>query len=52
MVVYTDDCLIFAPSDAIIDTLVSNLSELYKLEDQGDVHVYVLRKTLIKRLSE
>jgi hypothetical protein len=41
MVVYTDDCLIFAPSDAIIDTLVSNLSELYKLEDQGDVHDYL-----------
>ena len=41
MVVYTDDCLIFAPEDNTIDTLIASLSELYKLEDQGDVHDYL-----------
>jgi transposase InsO family protein len=41
MVVYTDDCLIFAPNDTIIDSLIADLSALYKLEDQGDVHDYL-----------
>jgi hypothetical protein len=41
MVVYTDDCLIFAPENDTINTLVASLSELYKLEDQGDVHDYL-----------
>ena len=41
MVVYTDDCLIFAPNDTIIDSLIAKLSEIYKLEDQGDVLDYL-----------
>jgi hypothetical protein len=41
MVVYTDDCLIFAPNDTIINSLISDLSALYKLKDQGDVHDYL-----------
>jgi hypothetical protein len=41
MVVYTDDCLIFAPDDSVIDALISSLSAIYKLEDQGDVHDYL-----------
>jgi hypothetical protein len=41
MVIYTDDCLIFAPSQAIINEIVSSLSATYLLEDQGDVHDYL-----------
>lgn len=41
MVVYTDDCLIFAPNDTIIDSLIAKLSEIYKLEDQGDILDYL-----------
>jgi hypothetical protein len=40
IVVYTDDCLIFAPDNSIIDSLISSLSTVYKLEDQGDIHDY------------
>jgi hypothetical protein len=41
MVVYTDDCLIFTPSETIINDLISSLSESYCLEDQGDLHDYL-----------
>lgn len=41
MVVYTDDCLIFARNDNIIDTLIKTLSETYLLEDQGTVNDYL-----------
>jgi hypothetical protein len=41
MVVYTDDCLIFAKDDTTIDTLINNLSNTYLLEDQGDVNDYL-----------
>jgi hypothetical protein len=41
LVVYTDDCLIFSPSDSIIDDLIKNLSDTYLLEDQGDVQDYL-----------
>jgi hypothetical protein len=37
MVVYTDDCLIFAKNDAVIDDLINNLSTTFHLEDQGTV---------------
>jgi hypothetical protein len=36
-----DDCLIFAPTTDIIDNLISSLSEVYTLEDQGNVHDYL-----------
>jgi hypothetical protein len=41
MVVYTDDCLIFAPEEATIDQLVSSLSKTFLLEDQGTVQDYL-----------
>jgi hypothetical protein len=41
MVVYTDDCLIFAPDDKIIDALIQNLSNTYLLEDQGNIQDYL-----------
>ncbi len=41
MVVYTDDCLIFARDDTIINDLIKNLSETFILEDQGSVNDYL-----------
>jgi hypothetical protein len=41
LVVYTDDCLIFSPSDSIIDDLIKNLYDTYLLEDQGNVQDYL-----------
>jgi hypothetical protein len=37
MVVYTDDCLIFTREDSIIDDLIQNLSNIFMLDDQGNV---------------
>jgi hypothetical protein len=41
MVVYTDDCLIFAKDNSTIDDLIMHLSETFHLEDQGTVHDYL-----------
>jgi hypothetical protein len=41
MVIYMDDCLIFAKEDFTIDALLSALSQTYKLEDQGTVNDYL-----------
>jgi hypothetical protein len=41
MVVYTDDCLIFSRDDKTIDALITSLSSIYKLEDQGTVNDYL-----------
>ncbi len=41
MVVYTDDCLIFAKKNSTIDNLINSLSELYLLKDQGSVSDYL-----------
>lgn len=41
MIVYTDDCLIFAKDDSTIDTSIKALSETYLLEDQGTVSDYL-----------
>jgi hypothetical protein len=41
MVIYTDDCLIFAQDDPTINTLINNLSNTFTLEDQGDVQDYL-----------
>jgi hypothetical protein len=37
MVVYTDDCLLFARNDKTIDNILTSLSQTYMLEDQGMV---------------
>ncbi len=41
MVVYTEDCLIFAKEHNIINELISNLSKTFVLEDQGTVQDYL-----------
>jgi hypothetical protein len=41
MIVYTDDCLIFARDDHIIDALIKTLASTYALEDQGTVNDYL-----------
>jgi hypothetical protein len=41
MIVFTDDCLIFALSQDIINVLVKSLSENYLLEDQGNANDYL-----------
>lgn len=41
MIIYTDDCLIFAQEDSTIDTLINALSKSYLLEDQGNVQDYL-----------
>lgn len=41
MIVYTDDCLIFAKENTTIDTLIRSLNESYLLEDQGSVSDYL-----------
>ena len=41
MVIYTDDCLIFAKEDSTIDSLLAELNKTYLLEDQGNVQDYL-----------
>ena len=41
MIVYTDDCLIFAKENSTIDALIKTLNETYLLEDQGTVSDYL-----------
>jgi len=41
MVIYTDDCLIFANEDSTIDSLLAELNKTYLLEDQGNVQDYL-----------
>jgi hypothetical protein len=41
MVVYTNDCLIFAKDDSTIDNLLTSLSDTYLLEDQGATNDYL-----------
>jgi hypothetical protein len=41
LIVYTDNCVIFAKEDNTIDALIKALSESYQLEDQGSVHDYL-----------
>ena len=41
LVVYTDDCLIFAPSEKMIDDLIKSLSENFLLVDQGAVQEFL-----------
>jgi hypothetical protein len=41
LVIYTDDCLIFARDDSTIDSIIKNLSNTFLLEDQGNMHDYL-----------
>lgn len=41
LVVYTEDCIIFAKEDHTIDTLIKNVSQTFALEDQGSVQDYL-----------
>jgi hypothetical protein len=41
IIVYTDDCIIFAREDSTIDALIHNLSQTFLLEDQGSVQDYL-----------
>jgi hypothetical protein len=41
MIVYTNDCLIFAKNSSTIDTLIKSLNESYQLEVQGSVSDYL-----------
>lgn len=41
IVLYTDDTLIFAPDDSIIDSVIQNLSKTFTLEDQGNVQDFL-----------
>jgi len=41
LIVYMDDCIIFAKDDHIIDALIQGLSISFLLEGQGSVHDYL-----------
>ena len=41
MVVYTDDCLIFAKEASVIVDLIANLAKTFQLEDQGAVNDFL-----------
>jgi len=55
LVVYTDDCIIFAQDDTTIDILLRNLSQTFLLEDQGSVQDYlgirIIKDPLNKSIS-
>jgi hypothetical protein len=40
-IVYVDDCLLFSPSDAILDALIDSLQSEFKLTYEGDVGAYL-----------
>jgi len=41
IVLYMDDCCIFAPSDAVIDAHIKSLKSKFVLEDQGPIKDYL-----------
>jgi hypothetical protein len=41
LIVYTDDCIIFAQEDDTINALIKSLAKTYLLEDQGSVQDYL-----------
>jgi hypothetical protein len=41
IVVYVDDCLFFAPQRSTIDAVITSLSKIFKLKDEGDVSVFL-----------
>jgi hypothetical protein len=40
-IVYVDDCLLFSPSDQVLDDLISSLQSEFKLTHEGDVGAYL-----------
>ncbi len=40
-IVFIDDCLLFSPSDHVLDTLIASLQEDFKLTHDGDVGAYL-----------
>jgi hypothetical protein len=41
LVIYVDDCLIFAEHDHTVDSLIQALSKSYLLQDEGDVNAFL-----------
>jgi len=41
IIVYTDDCIIFAKEDRVINALIEHLSLTFQIEDQGSVQDYL-----------
>jgi hypothetical protein len=41
VIVYVDDCLFFAKTDLILDTLINNLKAKFNLTSQGDVGAFL-----------
>jgi hypothetical protein len=41
IIVYTDDCIIFAKEDRVINALIACLSLTFQIEDQGSVQDYL-----------
>lgn len=40
IIVYVDDCLLFAPQQKTLDNVISDLSKRYILQNEGDVSAY------------
>jgi hypothetical protein len=41
LLLYVDDCLLFAPDDAVIDTIINHLSQKYLIGEQGSVQDFL-----------
>jgi hypothetical protein len=41
LIIYTNDCLLFAKEDSTIDAVLTALKSTYDLEDQGNVQDYL-----------
>ncbi len=41
IIIYVDDCLLFAPSDDILDSLITSLQQDFQLTTEGDVGAFL-----------
>jgi hypothetical protein len=41
LVVYVDDCLLFAKDSTVIDNLIADFSKSFLLQDEGDVNAFL-----------
>jgi hypothetical protein len=41
IIIYVDDCLLFAPSDDILDSLINSLQQDFKVTTEGDVGAFL-----------
>lgn len=41
VIVYVDDCLLFAKTDSILDSLISSIQSEFNLTTQGDIDVFL-----------